>query len=197
MMQAAQPRSGYDVAICTGILQGFTTSRSSLCQSEMRPVFMVVTDIFVHQAFQMTSIEYDYMVKQVSTTASDPALGNSVLPRTPEAGSFRLDAQCLDGTDDVLIEVRGPVENQVAWRRVIGECFAQLLCNPPAARMAGDTPVQDSPPIMRNDEEAVPRQNAIWTQIRVTLGIRGKVAWVSIPKEVFRNSRMLQEVCRM
>ena len=75
---------------------------------------MVVTDILVHQASLMTLIENDYMIEQVPTAVANPALSNAVLPRTPEAGSFGLEVQCLDGTDDLsIVEVRGPVKDQV------------------------------------------------------------------------------------
>lgn len=43
---------------------------------------------------------------------ANPALSHAVLPGTPETGSFGLDAQCLDGTDDLFIEVSCAVENQ-------------------------------------------------------------------------------------
>jgi hypothetical protein len=137
MMQPAKPWHRYDFATCIGILRGLTTGRRSLRQREMRSIFVVVTDVLVHQAFQMPFIQDDHMVKQISSTASDPALGNTILPRTSETGSFRLDAQCLNGTDDALTEVRSPIEDQILRRRIVGECFAQLLRNPCATRMTG------------------------------------------------------------
>jgi hypothetical protein len=36
-----------------------------------------------------------------------------------------------------------------------GKCFSQLLNNPDAGRMASDVEVEDAPPIMADDEEAV------------------------------------------
>jgi hypothetical protein len=41
---------------------------------------MIVPNILVHQAFQMTLIQNNYMVEQISSTASDPALSNAVTP---------------------------------------------------------------------------------------------------------------------
>ena len=120
----------------------------------MRPVFLVVTDVFLHQAFQMTLIQNNYMVEQIPTAIPDPALGNAVLPRTSETGPFRLDAQRLDGTDDVLIEVRCPIEDQILRRRIVGECFAQLLSNPRAARVAGNLPMQNSPSVIAQSQRS-------------------------------------------
>jgi len=95
------------------------------------------------------------VVEQISSAVTNPTLGNPVLPWTSETGPFRLDAQCLDGTDDLLIEVRGSIENQILRRRIIGECFAQLLRDPQTARMLGDAAMKNSPPVMGDDEETV------------------------------------------
>ena len=155
MMQTAEPWHSYNSATCRRAYCCFTTLRRSLRQSEMRPVFMVVTDVFGRQAFQMTSSEDDYMVEQVSKTASNPALGNTVLPRTPETSSFRLDAQCFDRTYDFLIEVRSSIEDQILWREIAGECFSQLLSNPRTVRMLGDIAMQNFPSVMCDDEETI------------------------------------------
>ena len=75
---------------------------------------MIVTDVLVHQTSQMAFIQYDYMVEEVSSTTADPMLGNDILPRTSEAGSFGLDPEALHRSGDLCIEIRGAVENQVA-----------------------------------------------------------------------------------
>jgi hypothetical protein len=79
----------------------------------MRPVIVVVTDVFVHQAFQMPLIENKHMIEQVSSTAADPAFRDTILPRASETGSFGFDAEASHGTDDIFIEIHGPVENQI------------------------------------------------------------------------------------
>ena len=155
MVQPAKSRRGNDPTAFARILFCFTALRCSLRQREVRTVLMIVPDVLTHQAFQMTSIEDDYMAEQIPVTASDPALSNAVLPRASEAGSFWPDAQCLDGTDELLIEVCGSVEDQIARRGIEGECFAQLLRDPGTVRMASNFPMQNTPPVMRNDEEAV------------------------------------------
>ena len=155
MMQTAEPRHGYNSATCRRVHFCFTALRRSLHQREVRAILMIVTDVLVHQAFQMTLIQNNDMIEQIPAAITNPALSNAVLPRTSEAGSFRLDAQSLDGTDDVLIEVRGPIEDQILRRGIVGECFSKLLHDPGAAWMASNLPMQDPPPIMRNHEEAV------------------------------------------
>ena len=87
----------------------------------MRPVLVVVVDVFVHQAFQMSSIEDDHMIEQVSPAATNPALSHAILPWTLEARSLGLDAKALHCVDDFLIEARAAIKNQVARGRVIGK----------------------------------------------------------------------------
>jgi hypothetical protein len=116
---------------------------------------MVVLDILVHQAFQVTLIQDDYVVEQIPSTAADPALGDTVLPRTSEAGSLWLDAQRLDCLDYLSIEVRSSIKDQVFRSGIVGECFAQLLRYPSTGRMPCHIAMKDTPPIMCYDEEAV------------------------------------------
>ena len=116
---------------------------------------MVIANVLVHQALQMPRVEDDHMVEQISPATPNPALSNAILPWTLEAGSLGLDADALHRVDDFLIEVGAAIEDQVFGSRVVGECFAQLLNNPGAHRVLGHIAVEDSPPVMRNDEEAI------------------------------------------
>ena len=70
----------------------------------------------------MPLVEDDYMVEQIPSAATDPALR---------------------------------IEDQVARCRIKGECLAQLLNHPSAARVPGGIKVQDSPPVRRNHKEAI------------------------------------------
>src|ERR1039458_6725184 len=121
----------------------------------MCPVLVVVTDVLVHQTFQMPLVQDDQMIEQITATVTDPALGDTVLPWTSEAGSFWLDAEGLQGVDDFFVEVRAAIKDQVAGRRVVGERFAQLLDDPGAGRMFRHIKMKKTPPVMSNDEEAV------------------------------------------
>jgi hypothetical protein len=86
MMQAAVPGHGYDTATSIGIHHSFPARQSFVRQQEMRPVVVIVADVFVHQAFQMPFIKNDHVVEQIAAAVADPPLGNTVLPRTAEAG---------------------------------------------------------------------------------------------------------------
>jgi hypothetical protein len=56
----------------------------SLPESEMRAVFVVIANVFRQQTFEMSLIQRNYVIQQISTAAFNPTLGNAVLPRTFE-----------------------------------------------------------------------------------------------------------------
>lgn len=118
-------------------------------------MLMVIADVLIYEAFQMAFIENDHLVEQIPPARANPSFGHAVLPRTSETGSFWFDAEALYRINDLFIEVRTAIEDQITWRRVIGECFAQLLNNPRASRVFGHIEMKDAPPVMGNDEEAV------------------------------------------
>jgi hypothetical protein len=53
-----------------------------------------------------------------------PTLGNPVLPWASETGPLWSNAKALHSVDDFLIEARAAIKDQVAGRRVVGECLA-------------------------------------------------------------------------
>lgn len=126
--------------------------RSSLRQREMCSVVVIVANVLAHQAFHVPLIRNNQMVEQVSTSVTNPMLCNPILPRASETDPFRLDLQGLDGTDDLFIEVRGAIENQIPWGGIASKRFPQLLYNLDTVWMAGGFPVQNSPSVMRNDK---------------------------------------------
>jgi hypothetical protein len=154
-METAEPWHGNDLAACNGILFCLATDRRSLRQRKMSSIFVLVTDVLAHQTFQMSLIHDDHMVEQIATTVSGPALGNAVLPRTSEAGSFWLYAETFHGADNFFIELRGSIKDEVAGCRVVGKCFPELLNHSLAGRVLGHVAMNDTSPVMRNDEEAV------------------------------------------
>lgn len=141
------------------ILLYLTMGTRSLRQRKMCSVIVVVTDVLVHQAFQVTFIENDQMVEHISAAIADTAFRNTFLPRTLEAGPLWLDSKALHGVDHFLIEVCAAIEDQVIGGRVVRVCLAQLLDDSGAARIFSHIAVKDSPPIMRDHKGAV--ENAI------------------------------------
>jgi hypothetical protein len=155
MMQAAEPRHGYNSGACIVALLGLTTSRRSLRQRQMRSVVMVIADVIIHEPFQVAFIEDDHMIKQVPTTIADPSFGNAVLPRALETGSLWLNAEALYCADDFFVEVRAAIEDQILRCRVVGKGLAQLLYNPGARWVPGQVEMKKTPPVVGNDEEAI------------------------------------------
>ena len=155
MVQTAEPRHRNHPATWARNSNGLAPCRGLLLQPEVRPVLVVVTDVLAHQTLQMPFVYYDDMIQQVPAAVADEALGDAVLPRAAEAGPLGLDSEALDDADDLSVEVGGAVEYQVLRSRVIREGLAQLLCDPNTARMPGNVAVQDAPPAMGDDEEAI------------------------------------------
>lgn len=111
MMQAAERRHGNDIRIRRRALHGPSLSRRLLAQPEMRPILVVIADVFVHQPFQMVLVEHDDMVGQVAATTPHEALSHAVLPWTLKAGSLGFDAKTLDRFHDICVEIAATVED--------------------------------------------------------------------------------------
>src|SRR5947209_2762661 len=120
----------------------------------MRSVIVVILDVFIHQALEVTFVDRNHMVKRIPATVSNPSLCNTILPWTLETGSLGLDAETPYSVCHFFTEVSAAVEDQVLRCGVVWKGFAQLLAYPFAGRMSGYVEVQYSAAIMRNDEEA-------------------------------------------
>ena len=70
--------------------------RCSLLESEVRAVVMIVADIVGMKPFQVSFIERDNMIQQITAAILDPTLRDAVLPRTFEVGSHRPHLQGSD-----------------------------------------------------------------------------------------------------
>ena len=81
MMQPTQSFMRKDMSSGHGVT---STVRCSLPESEMRAVFVVIANVFRQQTIEMSLIQRNYVIQQVSTAAFNPTLGNAVLPRTLE-----------------------------------------------------------------------------------------------------------------
>jgi hypothetical protein len=66
-----------------------------------------------NQPFEMPFVECDYVIQQVSSTIVNPTFGDSVLPWTAEAGSFRCDAEAFYDADDLVVEVCSAIKDQI------------------------------------------------------------------------------------
>lgn len=83
--------------------RSFATCRGLLAEAKVRPVIVVVKDVFIHQPFQMPLVHNDHVVEQIPATTPNPAFCNAVLPGTAKAGSSRLDSKALYCADHIFI----------------------------------------------------------------------------------------------
>src|ERR1700682_4107765 len=92
MMQSAEPRQGLNLAFSPRADCCWPTCCPVLRESGMSPILVVVEHVLRHQPFEMPLIQDDHVVKQVSSTTSNPALSNTVLPRTAKGRASWLDS---------------------------------------------------------------------------------------------------------
>ena len=88
MMQAAKPGTGdHHRRRRRPFLDG-TMIRCVLVESIMNSVLLEIGNILSEQTAQMALVQRDDMVEDLSASASDPTLGDSVLPGRLHARSF-------------------------------------------------------------------------------------------------------------
>ena len=97
----------------------------------------------------------NHVIQQFATAAADPALGHTVLPRTTHCSPHSLDVHGAnrDGHFSAVLGV--VIQEEKLGRPFVGKGFAQLLHDPSACRMAGHVEMENAPPIVANDKEAI------------------------------------------
>jgi hypothetical protein len=78
----------------------------------------------------MKVIEDNHVVEKLSSAASDPSFRNSILPGTSKTDPLGLDATGYQQISHILAELRISIQNRIAVRTRIRECFPQLLHYP-------------------------------------------------------------------
>src|ERR1019366_1055071 len=134
-------------------------SRRLLVQPEVGSVVVIIGNVLREESLQMSLIQRDYVVEQVAAAASDPTLGDPILPGTSNRGTDRCHVQRAHRRWHFQAILRVMVEQEKSRRGIIGKSFSQLLHDPGAGGMASEVEVQNAPAIMTDDEEAV--QNPI------------------------------------
>src|ERR1022692_1819154 len=71
-------------------------SRRLLVQPQVRSVVVIIGNVLGEESLQMTLVQRDYVVEQVAAAASDPTLGDPILPGTPNRGTDRCHLQRAD-----------------------------------------------------------------------------------------------------
>jgi len=81
MMQPTQPLMREEVS------RGYGAASTVWCflpESKMGAILVVIANVFRQQAFEMSLIQRNCVIQQISTAAFNATLGNTVLPRTFE-----------------------------------------------------------------------------------------------------------------
>src|ERR1022692_4055693 len=81
---------------CTLFQRAYPASRRLLVQPEVGSVVVIVGNVLGDESLQMALMQRDYVVEQVATAASDPTLGDAILPGTPNRGMDRCHVQRAD-----------------------------------------------------------------------------------------------------
>jgi hypothetical protein len=63
-------------------------------------VFVVVVNVFAQQAMQVPLVHDNHVIQQLTASAADPSLGDSILPWTSIGRSLRLDPDIPDRLGD-------------------------------------------------------------------------------------------------
>jgi hypothetical protein len=121
----------------------------------MGPVFVVIANLFFQQFSEISLVQNNQVVEQVPSHTPDPALGNAVLPGTAKSSSDYLRAVVFDGRDDVSRELRVAVKDQKPVWLIVSPSFVQLQYDPQGVRLTGHVAVQNLPPVVADDKEAV------------------------------------------
>src|SRR5215469_3050474 len=106
------------------------TLRCVFRQPQMCPVLVVVAHILSHQPFQMSLVQDDDVVQQVSAATPYPTLGHSVLPRTSKGSAHGLASHILRRRDYVLTTFRVVIKEQEPVRWGVRPRFPYLLDDP-------------------------------------------------------------------
>jgi hypothetical protein len=100
-------------------------------------------------------VQCDDVVQDCPAATSDPALRYSILPGRADARPLGLQTSRLQERDDLMVELRVPIQNHVAVRASFGKGLAELLDHPLRSRMAGHIAVKDLPASVGDYKEAV------------------------------------------
>jgi hypothetical protein len=73
-----------------------TIARCLLAKSKMGSVVVIIRDVVENESLQMSLIQHNHVIEQLSSTASYPALRRPILPRASDRGSHRCNLHRVD-----------------------------------------------------------------------------------------------------
>jgi hypothetical protein len=125
----------------------------------VRPVLVVVANVFAHESLQMPFIEDDHLFEEISSATSNPTLRNTVLPRTAKGSASWL-------APDVPHNRNHIDSKTLSLGRVIrigaAVCRPTLLAiasDPDSVGVLGHIEAQDLTPVVADHEKAMQNTN--------------------------------------
>jgi hypothetical protein len=103
----------------------------------------------------MLLVQRDDMVRDLAAATSDPAFRDSILPGRLDARPLGFQTRCPQERDDITVELRVAIQDDVTVRVSLGKGLTRLLDDPLRSRVSGHVEVQDLATSVRDDEEAV------------------------------------------
>jgi hypothetical protein len=116
---------------------------------------MIVPEVFGQEPSCVPFVEDKHVIHHVSATAFDPALRDSILPRTSKPRSDGRDVHVLGWHEHLAIEGRVPIQEEILGRRAVGKRLPKLLSDPRRGGMFGDISAEDLAARMADHEEHV------------------------------------------
>src|ERR1035441_10056002 len=107
--------------------RAYPASRRLLVQPEVCSVVVIVGNVLREESLQMSLIQRDYVVEQVAAAASDPTLGDTILPGTLNRGTYRCHLQRADRGWHFQSVLRIVVEYEKSGRRIVGKRSTQQI----------------------------------------------------------------------
>ena len=122
---------------------------------EMSAVLVIVRDVIKEESLQVAGVQWDHVIEQLAATASYPALGDTILPGTPNRGSRAGYFHRVDCGRDFQPILGIMIENHKLGCGLVRKRLSQLLDDPTARQMASDIEVHATATVVADDEEAV------------------------------------------
>src|SRR5664280_3120485 len=104
---------------CSLFQRACPASRRLLIQPEVGSVVVIIGNVLRQKSLQMALIQRDYVVEQVAAAASDPTLGDTILPGTLNRGTYRCHLQRADRGWHFQSVLRIVVEYEKSGRRML------------------------------------------------------------------------------
>ncbi len=93
--------------------------------------------------------QYDHVIHALASDGAHQPFRKPILPRALRCCHDFGSAQVSEAMAETFPIDLVPISDQIAWRRVFGECFQDLLSGPSRRRMLRHVEMHDAPAMMR------------------------------------------------